>query len=191
MEEGPFGSIDHIPGQMINRIRSALGEKPTSVFSLRLPRSLREKLSLMARKEGIPENQFVTLALAEKIASLQTEEEMRRTAEVGDREKIGAENSPNEVPKEESVKPTFDEIWRRIVEHEHEVFTQIRGGRFAYEVKGNYVRPDRTNQNISRKDFQSAYAFVPLSGTAVLQHLRGPSYLYAILMDGRIRQNDW
>jgi hypothetical protein len=55
----------------------------------------------------------------------------------------------------------------------------------------DYLRPDRTNQSISKKDFQSAYVLVPLSGTMVVQHLRGPSYLYAILMDARIRQDDW
>ncbi len=37
---------------------------------------------------------------------------------------------------------------------------------------------------------ETAYEMVPLHSTAQLQDLR-PSYLYAILMDPRIRKQDW
>ncbi|GAG82416.1 unnamed protein product, partial [marine sediment metagenome] len=33
--------------------------------------------------------------------------------------------------------------------------------------------------------------FIPLSGTTEIQHLQGPSYIYAILMDKRIRKDNW
>jgi hypothetical protein len=33
--------------------------------------------------------------------------------------------------------------------------------------------------------------YVPLPNTVPVQHLRGPSYIYAILMDSRIRRTDW
>jgi hypothetical protein len=197
MEEQRSSSQDHFPERMINRVRLALGDKPTPVFSLRLPHSLRQKLSVMARKEGISENQFVTLALAEKIATLETslemEERLQQTADVGNREEIPSIEGTDRTPKEESMKPTFDEVWHRIVKHEGEVFMQKRGGRFTYAIggKGNYILPDRTNQNIARSDFSRAYELVPLSGTTALQHLRGPSYIYAILMDDRIRQSNW
>jgi hypothetical protein len=36
-----------------------------------------------------------------------------------------------------------------------------------------------------------APGLVPLENTVPVQHLRGPSYIYAILMDPRIRQDDW
>jgi hypothetical protein len=32
---------------------------------------------------------------------------------------------------------------------------------------------------------------VPLSSTVEMNHLQGPSYIYAILMDSRIRRDDW
>jgi hypothetical protein len=35
------------------------------------------------------------------------------------------------------------------------------------------------------------FELVPLTTTAPLQRLQGPSYLYAILMDDRIRHGDW
>ena len=86
---------------------------------------------------------------------------------------------------------TFDAIWNRIKSHEGEPFTQIRGGEFTYEVVGNMVIPDRTNQNFPRVQFEEALALVPLKNTTPVQHLRGPSYIYAIMMDDRIRQSDW
>ena len=38
---------------------------------------------------------------------------------------------------------------------------------------------------------EEAAALVPLANTVPVQHLRAPSYIYAILMDPRIRQSDW
>ena len=86
---------------------------------------------------------------------------------------------------------TFDTIWQRIKDHESEQFRQIRGGEFAYEVVGNAIALDRTNQNIPREHFKQASRLLPLKNTVPVQHLRGPSYIYAVLMDERIREADW
>jgi hypothetical protein len=86
---------------------------------------------------------------------------------------------------------SFDTVWRRIESHAGEDFTQIRGGKFTYEVVGARVILDRTNQQIPRIHFQEAAKLLPLENTVPVQHLRGPSYIYAILMDRRIRQKDW
>lgn len=86
---------------------------------------------------------------------------------------------------------TFDEVWRRIEANAGEPFQQIRGGEFRYEVRSGAVWPDRTNRALPRAHFEKALEHVPLSSTVPLQRLQGPSYLYAILMDGRIRQSDW
>jgi len=56
-------------------------------------------------------------------------------------------------------------------------------------MKGNAVVPDRTNVQISKAHFMEALEHYPLSNTVPLQKLRGPSYIYAILMDKRIYQN--
>jgi hypothetical protein len=87
--------------------------------------------------------------------------------------------------------PTIGRVWRRIEAHEGQVFRQMRGGEFTYAVTSSYLEPDRTNQKLPRAHFEEALALVPLENTTPVQHLRGPSYLYAILMDQRIRLLDW
>ena len=87
--------------------------------------------------------------------------------------------------------PDFNQIWNRIKAHEGEIFTQIRGGEFTYSVEGGTIVLDRTNQNIPKKHLEKASTLLPLSNTVAVQHLRGPSYIYAILMDKRVRQSDW
>jgi hypothetical protein len=86
---------------------------------------------------------------------------------------------------------TFDTIWSRIEAHAGEKFVQIRGGEFTYAVAGGHVIPDRTNQQIPKSHFEEASNLLPLKNTVPVQHLRGPSYIYAILMDERIRKEDW
>jgi hypothetical protein len=90
-----------------------------------------------------------------------------------------------------TARSDFATVWGRICAHAGESFRQIRGGEFTYRVVGEHVRPDRTNQQIPRSAFEEALGLVPLQTTVPLQHLRGPSYIYAILMDQRIRQDDW
>jgi hypothetical protein len=86
---------------------------------------------------------------------------------------------------------TFDQVWNRIETHAGEVFIQIRGGEFTYQIVSGQVIPDRTNQQIPKSQFEEAFGLVPLPDTTSVQHLRGPSYIYAILMDNRIRLSDW
>jgi hypothetical protein len=82
-------------------------------------------------------------------------------------------------------------VWNRIKEHEGEFFRQKRGAEFTYVVEGSSVRPDRTNRLLPRSDFERALDLVPLEGPGQIQHLQGPSYVYAILMDERIRGDEW
>lgn len=82
-------------------------------------------------------------------------------------------------------------VWERIREFEGKEFKQIRGGEFYYKVKGNILELSRTNYTISKGSIKEALLHVPLRNTTPLQKLRAPSYLFAILMDNRIRQNDW
>ena len=86
---------------------------------------------------------------------------------------------------------SFDRVWQRIEAHAGETFRQIRGGEFTYEVRSGAVWPDRTKRALPRSNFKQAFELVPLPSTTPLQRLQGPSYLYAILMDQRIRQDDW
>jgi hypothetical protein len=52
------------------------------------------------------------------------------------------------------------------------------------------VVPDRTNHQLPRSHFRTAYERMPVEGPGELNDLRGPSYLYAILTDPRIGSSD-
>jgi hypothetical protein len=82
---------------------------------------------------------------------------------------------------------SFEQVWGAIERHAGETFQQIRGGTFTYTVNGGSVVPDRTNRQLPKEHFRKALALAPFRSTSALQHLQGPSYLYAILMDRRIR----
>lgn len=59
-----------------------------SALSLRLPKSLHEQLRELAKEEGISVNQFVMLAVAEKVSALSTIEYLEKRAKRGSREKF-------------------------------------------------------------------------------------------------------
>lgn len=87
---------------------------------------------------------------------------------------------------------SIDTVWARIRASAGEEFCQIWGKANTYEVRGSGVVPEGTNQNIPREQFEAALELLPLENTVPVQGLRGPSYIYAILMDRRIRRpDDW
>jgi hypothetical protein len=57
-------------------------------ISLRLPDSLHEIVRVLAKKENVSVNQLITLALAEKVAALTTEEYLGERAKRGKRKKF-------------------------------------------------------------------------------------------------------
>jgi uncharacterized protein (DUF1778 family) len=59
-----------------------------SALSLRLPKTLHEQLRELAQEEGISVNQFVVLAVAEKVASISTIDYLEKRAKRGSREKF-------------------------------------------------------------------------------------------------------
>lgn len=59
-----------------------------SVMSLRIPKSLHNQVRELAKEEGVSINQFVALALAEKVATLQTVDYLEERAKRGSREKL-------------------------------------------------------------------------------------------------------
>jgi hypothetical protein len=59
-----------------------------SALSLRLPKSMYEQMRELSQEEGISMNQFVLLAIAEKIATLMTVEYLEARAKRGSREKF-------------------------------------------------------------------------------------------------------
>jgi hypothetical protein len=73
-----------------------------SALSLRLPKSLHEQLRELAQEDGISVNQYVVLAVAEKVASQSTIEYLEKRARHGSREKLLAilNKAPDVEPQE-------------------------------------------------------------------------------------------
>ena len=86
----------------------------------------------------------------------------------------------------------IDTIWNKITALEGETFRQKQGQQFTFEVKGEVIVPNTTNWNIPKSSFEKALEYVPLKNVAIIQRVcQGPSYVYAILMDQRIRNGLW
>ena len=77
-----------------------------STLSLRLPDSLHRKAKEVAEKEGVSINQFVTLAVAEKLSALITEDYLLERAKRGSRSRYDAALA--QVPDVEP--PEYDRI---------------------------------------------------------------------------------
>ena len=61
-----------------------------SAINVRLPESLHEKVREMASRDKVSINQFITLALAEKISAMMTADYLTARAERGSRKKFEA-----------------------------------------------------------------------------------------------------
>ena len=59
-----------------------------SAFSLRLPESLHLQVRELAERDGVSINQFVTLAVAEKVAALRTLSYIEQRGQQGSHEKF-------------------------------------------------------------------------------------------------------
>ena len=81
-----------------------------------------------------------------------------------------------------------DEIWERIVGCVGKTFHTKRGLSFTYEIHGNVFYPSRTDWQIPRADFEKALELVPFDGPGVVNNIvQGPSYVWSVLHDPRIR----
>lgn len=73
-----------------------------STLSIRLPESLHRQVKELAESEGVSMNQFIALAVAEKMSALMTVEYLEERAKRGSREKFDAvlEKVPEANPEE-------------------------------------------------------------------------------------------
>jgi predicted transcriptional regulator len=78
-----------------------------STISLRLPDSLHKQVRKLAEQESVSINQLITLALAEKLSALATEEYLDQRAERGNRKKFvrAMARVPKAKPKEHDRLP--------------------------------------------------------------------------------------
>ena len=88
----------------------------------------------------------------------------------------------------------IDQVWQRIKNHSGDMFKTITGLDFTYEIgtSANILIPSRTDYNISKSDAEKVLDRVPLKGPGeISDDVRGSSYLWAILHDSRISNDEW
>ncbi len=89
-------------------------------------------------------------------------------------------------------KPSFEEVWKRVVASEGQEFKTSTNLPFTYKIRRNSLCPSRTKYNVSKSDFAKAYELVPILGPGKISDIvRGPTYMWAILHDKRISHNEW
>lgn len=76
-----------------------------STISLRLPDSLHDEVRKLAKREKVSINQLATLALAEKISALETEEYLARRSSRGSKQKFlqVMDKVPDRVPDQDDM----------------------------------------------------------------------------------------
>ena len=62
----------------------------TSTYPLRLPKSLKDEVAKVAKRDGTSINQFIAIAVAEKISALETERFFAERAKQADMEAFRA-----------------------------------------------------------------------------------------------------
>jgi len=86
-------------------------------------------------------------------------------------------------------------VWRRIVSHQGEQFQTVRGLPFTFEVEGTGIwffrAGKRVNRKLTRAQFEVALSRCPLKRTTEISDLMDYSYVFAVLMDRRIRGQEW
>ena len=111
-------------------------------------------------------------------------------------ERLRSEDPPPALP------PLFrpqqelpDAIWLRLQGCVGETFHTATGKPFTFEVEGAgvwFFREGRSiNRKLTRAQVEIAISRCPLQSTTEIKDLMDYSYLFAVLMDPRIRQKDW
>ena len=112
-------------------------------------------------------------------------------------ERLRAELDESASPPSPAVQEPFptDEIWQRVVAQAGARFHTARGLPFEYEMEGNGIwffrNGKRINRKLTRKQFDIGVSRCPLKTTTEIADLMDYAYLFALLMDRRIRGTDW
>ena len=82
----------------------------------------------------------------------------------------------------------IETVWARIIEHSGEVFYTKRGIPYTYHIRNHQLILENTNRNIPYSNFETALTVVN-PNIVKFEHLnlQGPSYIYGIITDDRIR----
>jgi hypothetical protein len=86
-------------------------------------------------------------------------------------------------------------VWQRIEKLQGEQFHTARGLPFVFEVEGNGIwffrDGKRINRKLTRAQVEVAISRCPLKSTTEIKDLMDYAYLFAMLMDRRIRSQAW
>jgi len=119
--------------------------------------------------------------------------------ESGDKfiERIRSEEltSPPNDPQGPPAENAPESVWRRIESHQGEEFKTATELPFTYAVEGAGIwffrNGRRINRKLTRSQVEQAIARCPLTSTTEIKDLMDYAYLYALLMDARIRGQAW
>ena len=120
--------------------------------------------------------------------------------ESGDRfvERLRSEDLPPssfEGPAETVAENLLESIWHRIESHQGQQFKTATQLPFTYTVEGLGIwffrNGQRVNRKLSRVQVNKAIARCPLASTTEIKDLMDYPYLFALLMDPRIRHEAW
>jgi hypothetical protein len=93
------------------------------------------------------------------------------------------------------MRPPNDVIWNRIRAFQGTPFQTIKGLPFDYLTDGNglFIFRDGklVHRRLTRSNVLKAADRCPLSGPTEIGDCLGPSYIFGILMDQRVRQELW
>jgi hypothetical protein len=86
-------------------------------------------------------------------------------------------------------------VWRAIQNYQGEPFHTVRGLPLTFEVEGNGVwffrDRKRVNRKLTRRQLDVAISRCPLKSTTEIKDLMDYPYVFALLMDPRIRGQAW
>ena len=81
-----------------------------------------------------------------------------------------------------------DYIWENIKRHSGETFKTVTGIPYDFHVDGEYIRLHNTNWSIPKKNVENAlFVKEPTVSKFKKAGFQGPSYLYGIITDNRIK----
>ena len=112
-------------------------------------------------------------------------------------ERLRAEDEPppSECQIDVRAQNTAQSVWLRIESHQGEEFKTATRLPFKYEVEGDgiwFFRDGRRiNRKLTRTQVGLAIARCPLTRTTEIKDLMDYPYLFALLMDPRIRGQAW
>ena len=113
-------------------------------------------------------------------------------------ERLRSEDLPAPPSIHPSLEPAVnlpEAVWERTASHQGEPFQTVTGLPFTFEVEGAgiwFFRDGRrVNRKLTRTQFEVALSRCPLARTTEISDLMDYPYLFAVLMDRRIRGEEW